>query len=91
MITIRIVAIILILTIVNSASAQGEHKSPEVMKDAIGMFEFQESSIELSEKGKLELDRFAKWYLSNSNQLLYRVYLGGVVSTEEVNTDHFGR
>lgn len=72
-----------------SGYAQKHKKEPEVFRDAFVQFAFHESSMQLTNDGLQQLIKFSEWYLSNSKDGFYHVYLSGIATESELVTDSF--
>jgi hypothetical protein len=86
---IRLVTSISILLIALSAFGQSVQRKPTVVRDAFGELNFHESTLDLTEAGSIELEKFSSWYLLNSKTGLPRVFLSGLVTQTEVAEDSF--
>jgi hypothetical protein len=84
-----IATIFFLLTVTPSVYAQLGKEQPEVVRDSFGQFAFRELSIELTEDGLQQVNKFGEWYLSNSKDGLYHVFLSGLVTESELQTDSF--
>ena len=84
-----IISVFLLLLVTDSIYAQKDKDQLEVVGDSFGQFIFDTASLNLAQAGNDELQKFSKWYLSHSKEVLYHVYLSGLVTKSELAKDPF--
>jgi hypothetical protein len=85
----RIIIFLFHLLVTDSIYAQKDKDQHEVVADSFGQFIFDSSSLNLAQTGNDELQKFSKWYGSHSKEVLYHIYLSGLVTKSELEKDPF--
>ena len=84
----QFIAIIFFL-FTTSGYAQKDKRESKIFRDAFVEFAFHELSMQLTDDGLQQLGKFGEWYLTNSKEGFYHVYLSGLVTESELATDSF--